>query len=221
MATHRSAPSYTVESLIDAVHRRFIEADLYYGHGTDNAWDEAVALVLSQTGLPDDETVLNETIQPAVVADIVDMAELRATRRLPLAYVIGSCQYRGVEFLVKPGVIVPRSPIGFLLQDGLAPWLRGPVSTVLDLCCGSGCLGILAALDFPQSRVVMVDVDPRAVALARQKSEEHTSRERMYALPVVVPYSVAVWPESVFRRPVFRLRVLLLVPHYPLFSRFV
>ena len=133
-------PETSVGEAIANVHAQFSDANLVYGHGTDNAWDEAVALVLSVGGYADDESSLDIVLPEAIQRRVVEIAELRLSSRQPLPYLLGRAQYAGLEFIVRPGVIVPRSPIGFLLPDAVKPWLPVDVTSVIDLCAGSGCL---------------------------------------------------------------------------------
>lgn len=166
-------------AVIESVAGRFASAPLVFGHGTDNAWDEAVALVLGVTGLPDDESSLPAVLDAETVARIDRLAARRIGERVPLAYLLGRCHYAGLEFLIEPGIVIPRSPIGQLLETGLAPWLGADPARVLDVCTGSGCIGILAALVFPAARVTLVDVDPRAVDLARRNVALHGLADRV------------------------------------------
>ena len=161
-----------VRELLDEIHERFAAAPLSYGQGTDNPWDEAVALVLQVTGLPDTEASLDVHMCAGEVAEIRLLAERRVVERQPLAYLLGRAPYCGETFLVAKGVVVPRSPIGPLLCGGLPPWVEAP-KRILDLCCGSGCLGIIAAKCFPNARVVLADIDPLAVATARRNILAH------------------------------------------------
>lgn len=169
----------TVDSLIDSIAGRFAEAGLVFGHGTDNPWDEAVALVLGVTGLADDRANLAIEIADAQVIEIGRLADRRIAERIPLAYLLGRCRFAGLEFLIEPGIVVPRSPIGALLEDGLAPWVQTAPRRIADLCCGSGCIGILAALVFPESEVTLVDVDPAALDLARRNVSMHGLADRV------------------------------------------
>ena len=143
----------TIDELIRQVHEQFQSSELSYGHGTDNAWDEAVALVLGVVGAADDETSLSVLVAPDQVEQCLTLASARIETRQPLAYLLGRCQYMGLEFEIQPGVVVPRSPIGYLLQSGLEPWLPQAPGRVLDLCSGSGCLGIIAAYLFPDAEI--------------------------------------------------------------------
>jgi ribosomal protein L3 glutamine methyltransferase len=161
----------TVGELIAAVSARFEAAGLVFGHGFDSAWDEATFLVLDVTGLPDDRAMLSRAVSRRHAARIETLAQRRLDERVPLAYVLGHSRFVGLDFLVEPGIVVPRSPIGALIAGGLAPWLDAPPAHVLDLCCGSGCIGIAAAVTFADAVVDLVDVDPRAVRLARRNAE--------------------------------------------------
>ena len=168
-----------LRELIHALHQRFTAADLSYGHGTDNAWDEAVALALAVTGFEDDESELARYVPPDQEVAAHELAGRRASERVPLAYVLGRWPLAGVEFLVEPGVVVPRSPIAFLLAEGLAPWCVQPPARVLDLCSGSGCLGILAAMAFPECTVQLSELDPQAADLAARNVELHGLSDRV------------------------------------------
>ena len=170
-----------VRQVLREVHERFAAAPLRYGQGTDNAWDEAVALVLGVAGLPDIEASLDSPLSEQEAAEIRGLAERRVAERQPLAYLLGRAPYCGETFAVSPGVVVPRSPIGPLLRSGLSPWVDAP-TRILDLCCGSGCLGILAAKQFPNARVVLADIDPLAVATARRNIAAHGLEGRVAAL---------------------------------------
>jgi len=169
----------TVLALIEAIADRFAESGLVFGHGTDNPWDEAVALVLGVTDLADDQANLAIEVEPAAVADIQRLADRRIDERIPLAYLLGRCQFVGQTFLIEPGVVIPRSPIGALLAQQLAPWITRPPRRVLDLCCGSGCIGIIAALVFPDAEVTLVELDPDAAALAERNLRLHGLEDRV------------------------------------------
>lgn len=168
-----------LSSLIDEVHTQFTDANLVYGHGTDNAWDEAVALVLAATGMDDDVSCLERIVPAEAIVEVRRLAQLRVRERLPLPYLLGRCRLAGVEFLIEPGVVVPRSPIAFLLRDALQPWLTASPGRVLDLCAGSGCLGILAALAFEGCTVQLAELDAQAAALAQQNVDLHGLSDRV------------------------------------------
>ena len=171
--------SATVGGLIETVYQRFDNAPLSYGHGTDNAWDEAVYLVLSVTGYADDEASLQLPVIPADLQHIHSIAGRRINERAPLAHLLGECQFMGQRFFVESGVMVPRSPIGYLLGEPLQDWLPQDITRIVDLCAGVGCLGILAAQRYPMCRVTLVELDSKAAALARKNVALHNLGERV------------------------------------------
>ena len=171
--------SATVGGLIETIYQRFDNAPLSYGHGTDNAWDEAVYLVLSVTGYADDEASLQLPVIPANLQHIHSIAGRRINERAPLAHLLGECQFMGQRFFVESGVMVPRSPIGYLLGEPLQDWLPQDITRIVDLCAGVGCLGILAAQRYPMSKVTLVELDSKAAALARKNVELHNLGERV------------------------------------------
>lgn len=164
--------------ILDAVHQRFAAARLSYGQGTENAWDEAVALVLGVTGLPDVQSSLQSPVSETDAAAIRELARRRVTERLPLAWLLETAPYCGEFFHVPAGVVVPRSPIGPLLADSLNAWIGAP-KRILDLCCGSGCLGIIAAKRFAKARVLLADIDAVALRAARCNVERHGLEHRV------------------------------------------
>jgi len=168
-----------VGELIEATCARFESADLFYGHGTDNAWDEAVALVWGVIGYTDDESVFDLEVNDSAAHSIGLLVERRIAERLPLPYLLGECFFAGYPFIVRPGVIIPRSPIAELIRNQFAPWIRRPPARVLDLCCGGGCIGIATALEFPEAEVVLVDIDEAALDLARENVAMHRLEQRV------------------------------------------
>jgi len=155
----------TLGELIERTAARFAAAPLQYGHGTDNARDEAAWLVLRCNGLPFDAD-LTGTATPAQVERAEQLAARRIGERVPVAYLLKEAWLAGQSFYIDPRVIVPRSHIAELLRE---PFLaRRPVRRVLDLCTGSGCLAILAARAFPAALVDAVDISPAALAVARK-----------------------------------------------------
>ena len=173
----------TCISLIERVHGMFLASPLAYGHGTDNAWDEAVYLVTSIANLPDNESSLQVEMSDAVAKSVLGFAQRRIKERVPLAYLLGFCQYSGYRFIVQEGVVIPRSPIGPLILEGdLSPWENREVLKVLDLCTGSGCLGILAAYRYAEAEVVLVDNDMVAMGVAAENIELHRMTDRVSLL---------------------------------------
>lgn len=149
-----------------------------FGHGTDNAWDEAVALVLGVARLPDDRASLGQPLSAALNARIQELLGRRIDERIPLAYLLGHARFAGLDFLIEPGVVIPRSPIAELIQQDFSPWLKQPPRHIIDLCCGCGCIGIAAALNYPDAQLTLVDVDDQAISLARKNVSLHALEDR-------------------------------------------
>lgn len=167
---------HTVRDLLRYAVSRFNAAQLSFGHGSDNAWDEAVYLLLHGLHLPLDtlEPFLDARLLTEEKKRFLDMVERRLTERVPAAYLTGEAWLQGHRFTVDSRVIVPRSPISELLVDALEPWVADPdnVDFVLDLCTGSGCLAILAALAFPSAQVDAVDLSEHALEVADLNIEQ-------------------------------------------------
>jgi ribosomal protein L3 glutamine methyltransferase len=173
----------TVRDLVRWATTRMTHTGCAFGHGTASAWDEAAWLVLWSLRLPPDalEPVLEARLAPSEVEAAVALVERRCTERLPAAYLTGEAWLRGLRFVADPRALVPRSPIAELLDgDALEPWLDGrPPGAVLDLCCGGGSLAILAALRFPDARVVGADLSSDALALAAENRALHGLADRI------------------------------------------
>lgn len=172
----------SVQVAIEQCDALFQRCGLVFGQGTDNSWDEAVWLVLAMTGLPDEQDSLGEQLSALQCEKVTELAKRRTEERVPLAYLLGECEFATVPLYCQPGVIVPRSPLAELLQLQVKPWLAQSPKQILDMCCGGGCLGILAALVFPQSQVTLVDLDPAALALARANVDRHQLADRVRIL---------------------------------------
>jgi len=161
----------TVSDWWREVARRFRRAGLVFGHGTSDARDEAAWLVCHALRLTFDdfESTLQRTVDAAAARRIAALVARRVATREPLAYLLREAWLQGHRFYVDRRTIVPRSHIAELLPAGLAPWLgRRSPRRILDLCTGSGCLAILAALAFPRARVDASDVSAAALAVARK-----------------------------------------------------
>ncbi len=169
MSKRKSSEPRTVRDFILWAERRFDEAGLYFGHGTDNARDEAVWLVIAMLHIPYDgldaqaDRQLNAAEQQAVRA----LVETRVGTRKPLAYLLHEAWFAGLKFYVDERVIVPRSLIGDFIPEQFRPWIDpARVRRILDLCTGSGCIAIAAARAFPQAQVDAADISPDALAVA-------------------------------------------------------
>ena len=159
-----------VGELLEAVYDRLEQAGLAYGHGMEGPLDEAAHLIAQVLfDAPTlNEAQLNEVVNEASVDQLEQIVNQRIRARIPAAYLTGEAWFAGVRFEVDPRVIVPRSPIAELLAEQLAPWVQPErVGSVLDLCCGSGCIALVAAMVFPQAAVVATDLSADALAVAR------------------------------------------------------
>lgn len=164
---------------------QFNEHGLFFGHGTDNALDESLALVLHALHL--DHAMSADYLDARVTGEeakrIMQLFRERIDRRVPAAYLIGEARFAGLDFYVDENVLVPRSPIAELLEQGFSPWLDPEhVGSVLDLCTGSGCIGIACAYAFPQALVDLSDISPAALDVAARNIERHQLEGRVRAL---------------------------------------
>lgn len=160
-------------------------AGLFYGHGTDSPWDEAVALTLGALHLPwnVDPAVLEARLLPMERTRIVSLVRARIETRRPLPYLLGEAFFAGVPFSVDERVLIPRSPIAELIEHGFAAWFPvEPPARVLDLCSGSGCIGIATALHLPGTEVDLADISLEALAVARRNIMRHEVGERVRAV---------------------------------------
>lgn len=167
---------HTIRDLLRFSVSRFAASPLYFGHGTDNVWDEAVQLVLRSVHLPleNNNLFLDARLTRPERELILARVERRVKERVPVAYLLGEAWFMGMPFRVDERVLVPRSPIGELLENGLQPWLGGGrVNRILDLCTGSGCIGIGAATVFEEAEVDLSDVSGDALAVAKSNIELH------------------------------------------------
>lgn len=175
----------TVGEAIEYCADALSNAEVYFGHGTDNAWDEAVQMVLAIAELPanSDRSVVSNPLKPKQLAKLHELLTRRIDDNVPLPYLIGKAWFAGLEFLCDDRAIVPRSPIAELIRNGFSPWYFGPPpSLVLDLCCGGGCIGLASAHYLSTVHVDLVDLDPSALELARENITrmEMTDRVRVH-----------------------------------------
>ncbi|GAB3250888.1 ribosomal protein L3 N(5)-glutamine methyltransferase [Chitinimonas naiadis] len=176
----------TVRDLLRFAISRFNEAELFFGHGSQTAWDEAAYLVLHSLKLPLDK--LDPFLEARLLPDELDAAlqliEARVTTRKPAAYLTHEAWLGVYRFYVDERVIVPRSFIAELMPDALTPWIEYPelVHRALDLCTGSGCLAILLAEHYPDAEVDAVDLSPEALEVAAINVGDYGLADRVQLL---------------------------------------
>ena len=219
----------TVRDMMRFAVSRFTEAGLFFGHGSDNAWDESAYLLLHTLNLPLDrlEPFMDARLTSDERALVLKIIRRRISERLPAAYLTNEAWLGEHRFYVDRRVIVPRSHIAELLREQLTPWIDDPwaVQSALDLCTGSGCLAILAALAFPESTVDAIDISPDALAVARRNVGDYGLESRVNLIesdafaavpgkrydviisnpPYVYAESMANLPEEYLREPVLAL----------------
>ncbi len=160
------------------------QAKVAFGQGTDNAFDEAVYLTLHTLSLPIDQLdpFLDATLLPVERSKVLDVLSKRINERLPAAYITGEAWLQGYRFIVDQNVIIPRSPIAELLVSQLDTWVTEPhaISNVLDVCTGSGCLAILAALVLPNAQVDATDISTEALRVAKINVDEYNLNARLH-----------------------------------------
>lgn len=222
------AALHTVRDCLRFAVSRFQGAALSFGHGTDNARDEAAYLILHTLNLPLDELdlYLDARLLPQEKADVLDILERRVNERIPAAYLTGQAFQGEFEFYVDERAIVPRSFIHEILGDGLNPWIEHPelVHRALDLCTGSGALAIQMAYHYPAAEIDAVDISLDALDVAAINMENYGLEERIQLIhtdgfeglddtydlivsnpPYVDAESVAELPEEYLHEPALAL----------------
>ena len=173
---------HSVRDYLRYASSRFAASPLFFGHGTDNVWDEAVQLVMRSLHLPleNNTLFLDARLTREERELVLERIARRVDERVPLAYLLGEAWFMGMPFHVDERVLVPRSPIGELIENGFQPWLGDkPVERILDLCTGSGCIGIGAASVFGEAEVDLSDISPDALEVAESNIDLHGVRERV------------------------------------------
>ena len=168
-----------LESITDFVRwggSLFKQAELYFGHGTDNAFDEARVLVFWVLQLPDNipENYWQSRLTNHEKHHVTELFQRRIETRKPAAYLTGEAWFAGLKFIVNESTLVPRSPIAELIAKRYEPWVEADkVTNVLDLCTGSGCIGIASLQAFPNAEVDLVDISADALEVAQQNIESY------------------------------------------------
>lgn len=180
-----ASPSITVRELIEQGARAFEEADLWFGHGSDNAFDEAAELVFFGADLrhEDAPAVYDAALEPERRTRVLELFERRIRERIPAAYLTHRMWFAGHEFYVDARVLVPRSPIAELIEARYEPWIDADrVRRVLDIGTGSGCIAIASALTLPRAHVDAADVSDDALEVAAVNIARHQVQARVRAI---------------------------------------
>ena len=175
----------TVRRLIERAAARLARARVFFGHGTDNAWDEAAALVWYALELPHSASaaLYGRRVGRAAARRAAQLVGRRIRERLPAAYLTGISWFAGLPFAVDARVLVPRSPLAELIERGFAPWIEPQrVRRVLDVGTGSGCIAIACARYLPRARIDALDISPAALEVARQNVRRHRLMRRVRLL---------------------------------------
>jgi ribosomal protein L3 glutamine methyltransferase len=189
MSDYFSAASqnlHTVRDYLRFAVSRFYQAKLFFGHGSNDAYDEAVYLILHTLHLPADTLApfLEAHLTTTERAEVLSIIQRRVEQRIPAAYLTHEAFLGEYSFYVDERVIVPRSFIAELLRQSLSPWIADPetIGRVLDLCTGSGCLAILCADAFPNAQVDAVDLSPDALAVAARNVADYELEARVHLI---------------------------------------
>ena len=175
----------TLETVIDYVRFACTEmsnAELYFGHGTDNAWDEALSLVFHVIAMPLElgPKVVNAKLTMPEREKILDLLSQRIKHQIPLAYLTNHIRYADLDFYVDDRVLIPRSPIAEMIDAQFSPWIEQEcVSNILELCTGSGCLSIAMSYAFPEAYITATDISLDALDVAAMNVEAHAVEERI------------------------------------------
>jgi len=185
--TSESKPFSSITNVGDVIQwgaDQFESSDLCFGHGFDNAWDEAANLVLYVLSLPwdVDSDILYRELTETEKINIGDLYDRRIKEQIPSAYLVGEAWFAGLKFLVDSRVLVPRSPIAELIENQFTPWLSQAPKTILDLCTGSGCIGIACAHSFPEAEIILSDISTDALAVAGQNISLHQVSNRVKSI---------------------------------------
>ena len=176
----------TFRTKLSQVETALQDADVFCGHGYESVWDEAVALVLGAAGLSPEQplSLLDQPFPLDAETQLMDLLERRCDQRLPLAYCLQEAYLAGLRFIADPRALVPRSPVSHVVAERLSPWWpedREP-AVIVDVCCGGGSLGLVAAEAFPRATVLLSDLDELALSLAAENIGLHGRSDRVCVL---------------------------------------
>jgi ribosomal protein L3 glutamine methyltransferase len=175
----------TLRRCLAQLSRRLARSGVHFGHGTDNAGDEAAALLWHVCHLPRQLSArtLNRRLRDSERQQLELLVRRRVQERVPLPYLMGYTWFAGLKFYVDPRVLIPRSPIAELIERRFEPWIDARrVHHIVDIGTGSGCIAIACARAFPKAQVDAGDIDPAALAVAERNIRTHRLKRRVRAL---------------------------------------
>lgn len=176
----------SIRDWIRSAVSQFEASDIFYGHGTDNAYDEAVWLIMSALHLPMDtlDNFLDARLTTAERTKLAGFIEQRITQHTPTAYLVKEAWLQGLKFYVDERVLIPRSFIAELLNTDLSPWIEFPemIESAADICTGSGCLGVLLASAFPNAAIDVIDISQDAIDVANINIANYGLQDQITAI---------------------------------------
>ncbi|MEI4269899.1 MAG: 50S ribosomal protein L3 N(5)-glutamine methyltransferase [Candidatus Dasytiphilus stammeri] len=168
-----------IHDLVRWTKNYFTSKNIYYGHGTDNAFDEAIQIVLTTLGITSSpEDIYYAPVNIIECQKVVKQVMRRVEERIPVAYLTNKAWFGGYEFYIDERVLIPRSPIGELLSH-LSTWIWEEPKYILDMCTGSGCIAIACSYAFPQALIDAVDISAAALAVTKHNIVFHGVQERV------------------------------------------
>ena len=173
----------TIRDMLRLTISRFNEAGLCYGHGTDSAWDEAVALILHTLHLPHniDPSIIDARLTTSERNTLYNIIQRRIEERIPLAYLTHEAWFAGLAYYVDERVLIPRSPLAELIENQFQPWVEPEqIHSILDLCTGSGCIAIACANVFPEAVIDATDISVDALAVAKMNVLRHQVENQVH-----------------------------------------
>jgi ribosomal protein L3 glutamine methyltransferase len=179
---------HTIQDMVRWATSRFNDAALYFGHGTDNAWDEAVSLVTQALHLPhplvvqESGNLFASRLTKSEREKVAELVLKRVQTRMPLPYITNEAWFCGLPFYVDERVLIPRSPFAELIQNEFAPFLESSPSSILDMCTGGGCIAIALAHAYPDAQIDAVDISSDALEVADINIQEHGLSHRVYPI---------------------------------------
>ncbi len=186
MAVEAFQDLHTIQDWVRWTASQFVSNEVFFGHGTDNPWDEAVSLVLPVLHMPIDapKEIMHARMTQSEKVHLMEFIKARIEQRIPVAYLTNQAWFAGMPFYVDERVLVPRSPFAELIAKHFAPWVATPnkVTRILDMCTGSGCIAIALAKAFERAQVDAVDISFEALEVADHNINQHMMQDRVFAI---------------------------------------